>query len=227
MTWSYFCTHIRLSDNGCSCVYWHHGSDRAAVWEEKEEEEEVLREFALCGRGDSASTNPRRVQLTRESKRVFAGSGSCVWSGAERRSGAAPGGSGGNHIWSKYSLLSPGGSPAINSAGGGVLQPLGCCRCYFIPELKVAEVSSVQILQLREKKLVLLPGIAFCFQPRPFVSCLKGRLRRVFIMSVLRKEMEKYRDIDEDELLKKLSEEELQRLEDELEELDPDNHCAQ
>lgn len=42
------------------------------------------------------------------------------------------------------------------------------------------------------------------------------------IMSVLRKEMEKYRDIDEDELLKKLSEEELKRLEDELEELDPD-----
>lgn len=41
-------------------------------------------------------------------------------------------------------------------------------------------------------------------------------------MSVIRKEMEKYRDIDEDELLKKLSEEELQRLEDELEELDPD-----
>lgn len=41
-------------------------------------------------------------------------------------------------------------------------------------------------------------------------------------MSTLRKEMEKYRDIDEDELLKKLSEEELQRLEDELEELDPD-----
>uniref|UniRef100_A0A8C6LJZ7 Tropomodulin 1 n=1 Tax=Nothobranchius furzeri TaxID=105023 RepID=A0A8C6LJZ7_NOTFU len=37
------------------------------------------------------------------------------------------------------------------------------------------------------------------------------------------KEMDKYRDIDEDELLKKLSEEELQRLEDELEELDPDN----
>ena len=34
--------------------------------------------------------------------------------------------------------------------------------------------------------------------------------------------MEKYRDIDEDELLKKLTEEELQRLEDELEELDPD-----
>lgn len=34
--------------------------------------------------------------------------------------------------------------------------------------------------------------------------------------------MEKYRDIDEDELLKKLSEEELKRLEDELEELDPD-----
>lgn len=32
-----------------------------------------------------------------------------------------------------------------------------------------------------------------------------------------------YRDVDEDELLKKLSEEELQRLEDELEELDPDN----
>ncbi|XP_048115929.1 tropomodulin-1 isoform X1 [Alosa alosa] len=39
----------------------------------------------------------------------------------------------------------------------------------------------------------------------------------------LQKQMEKYRDVDEDELLQKLSEEELQRLEDELEELDPDN----
>lgn len=37
-----------------------------------------------------------------------------------------------------------------------------------------------------------------------------------------RKEMEKYRDVDEDELLQKLSEEELKRLEDELQELDPD-----
>lgn len=44
-----------------------------------------------------------------------------------------------------------------------------------------------------------------------------------FILSVMfRKEMEKYRDVDEDELLQKLSEEELRRLEDELEELDPD-----
>lgn len=51
------------------------------------------------------------------------------------------------------------------------------------------------------------------------LSMLLGELS---IMSVLRKEMEKYRDVDEDELLKKLSEEELQRLEDELEELDPD-----
>lgn len=41
-------------------------------------------------------------------------------------------------------------------------------------------------------------------------------------MSLLRKEMEKYRDVDEDELLKKLSEDELLRLEDELQELDPD-----
>ena len=41
-------------------------------------------------------------------------------------------------------------------------------------------------------------------------------------MSVMRKEMEKYRDIDEDDLLQKLTEEELQRLENELEELDPD-----
>ncbi|XP_039526098.1 tropomodulin-1-like [Pimephales promelas] len=40
---------------------------------------------------------------------------------------------------------------------------------------------------------------------------------------MFRKEMEKYRDVDEDELLQKLSEEELRRLEDELEELDPDN----
>ncbi|XP_012686770.1 tropomodulin-1 isoform X2 [Clupea harengus] len=39
----------------------------------------------------------------------------------------------------------------------------------------------------------------------------------------LLKQMEKYRDVDEDELLKKLSEEELERLEDELQELDPDN----
>lgn len=37
-----------------------------------------------------------------------------------------------------------------------------------------------------------------------------------------RKEMEKYRDVDEDELLQNLSEEDLRRLEDELEELDPD-----
>lgn len=36
------------------------------------------------------------------------------------------------------------------------------------------------------------------------------------------KAMDKYRDVDEDELLQKLSEEELRRLEDELEELDPD-----
>ncbi|KAM6972059.1 tropomodulin-1 isoform 2-T3 [Aplochiton taeniatus] len=39
----------------------------------------------------------------------------------------------------------------------------------------------------------------------------------------LRKEMDKYRDVDEDELLKKLTDDELRRLEDELEELDPDN----
>nr|XP_046190420.1 tropomodulin-1-like isoform X1 [Oncorhynchus gorbuscha]XP_046190421.1 tropomodulin-1-like isoform X1 [Oncorhynchus gorbuscha]XP_046190422.1 tropomodulin-1-like isoform X1 [Oncorhynchus gorbuscha] len=38
-----------------------------------------------------------------------------------------------------------------------------------------------------------------------------------------KKEVVNYREVDEDELLKKLSEEELQRLEDELEELDPDN----
>ncbi|GCC34254.1 hypothetical protein chiPu_0012727 [Chiloscyllium punctatum] len=38
-----------------------------------------------------------------------------------------------------------------------------------------------------------------------------------------KKELEKYRDIDEDDLLRKLSEEEIQQLEDELEELDPDN----
>ncbi|XP_005998491.1 tropomodulin-1 [Latimeria chalumnae] len=39
----------------------------------------------------------------------------------------------------------------------------------------------------------------------------------------IRKELEKYRDLDEDEILQKLSEEELRALEDELEELDPDN----
>ncbi|KAL4640245.1 tropomodulin-1-like isoform X1 [Arapaima gigas] len=44
-----------------------------------------------------------------------------------------------------------------------------------------------------------------------------------FICQKHLKEMEKYRDVDEDELLRALSEEELQRLEDELEELDPDN----
>lgn len=37
-----------------------------------------------------------------------------------------------------------------------------------------------------------------------------------------KKELEKYRDVDEDDLLRKLSEEEIQQLEDELEELDPD-----
>ncbi|KAM4810030.1 tropomodulin-1 isoform 2-T2 [Rhinophrynus dorsalis] len=39
----------------------------------------------------------------------------------------------------------------------------------------------------------------------------------------LRKSLEKYRDVDEDELLNKLTEEELRALEGELEELDPDN----
>ncbi|MGH0133443.1 UNVERIFIED_CONTAM: hypothetical protein FKN15_077358 [Acipenser sinensis] len=38
-----------------------------------------------------------------------------------------------------------------------------------------------------------------------------------------RRELEKYRDVDEDEILKQLSVEELKSLEDELEELDPDN----
>uniref|UniRef100_A0AAV2LNA8 Tudor domain-containing protein 7 n=1 Tax=Knipowitschia caucasica TaxID=637954 RepID=A0AAV2LNA8_KNICA len=87
---------------------------------------------------------------------------------------------GGNHIWSKYAPCHPPGRPAINSAGGGLLD--------------------------------------FCY-------LLSGGFQGVppSIMSVMRKEMEKYRDVDEDELLKKLSEEELQRLEDELEELDPDN----
>ncbi|XP_046901517.1 tropomodulin-1 isoform X1 [Hypomesus transpacificus] len=42
-------------------------------------------------------------------------------------------------------------------------------------------------------------------------------------MSAFRKEMEKYRDVDEDVLLQKLTEDELLRLEDELQELDPDN----
>ncbi|KAG2466616.1 TMOD1 protein, partial [Polypterus senegalus] len=43
------------------------------------------------------------------------------------------------------------------------------------------------------------------------------------VLMSYRKELEKYRDLDEDEILNKLSVEELQRLEDELEELDPDN----
>ncbi|XP_051939513.1 tropomodulin-1 isoform X3 [Hippocampus zosterae] len=55
------------------------------------------------------------------------------------------------------------------------------------------------------------------------ISHSKAFTEKCGIMSVLRKEMEKYRDIDEDELLMNLSEEELRRLEDELEELDPDN----
>lgn len=45
----------------------------------------------------------------------------------------------------------------------------------------------------------------------------------LFLFIMFRKEMEKYRDVDEDELLQNLSEEELKRLEDELQELDPDN----
>ncbi len=67
----------------------------------------------------------------------------------------------------------------------------------------------------------------------PKVLCFGGRLFLPFLVSsfpflqlilftMLRKEMDKYRDVDEDELLLKLSEEELRRLEDELEELDPD-----
>lgn len=37
-----------------------------------------------------------------------------------------------------------------------------------------------------------------------------------------RKELEKYRDLDEDKILGALTEEELRKLENELEELDPD-----
>ncbi|TRY85752.1 hypothetical protein DNTS_031927 [Danionella cerebrum] len=61
-------------------------------------------------------------------------------------------------------------------------------------------------------KVLHLGGLFFRFPVSPF---------SLFIM--FRKEMEKYRDLDEDELLQNLSEEELRRLEDELEELDPDN----
>ncbi|KAM4709600.1 tropomodulin-1 [Discoglossus pictus] len=42
-------------------------------------------------------------------------------------------------------------------------------------------------------------------------------------MSQKIKELEKYRDVDEDEILKKMTEDELRALEGELEELDPDN----
>lgn len=56
---------------------------------------------------------------------------------------------------------------------------------------------------------------ALCFF---FCPCLP-----LFLFIMFRKEMEKYRDVDEDELLQNLSEEELKRLEDELQELDPDN----
>lgn len=37
-----------------------------------------------------------------------------------------------------------------------------------------------------------------------------------------RRELEKYRDLDEDEILRALTEEELRTLENELDELDPD-----
>lgn len=40
-----------------------------------------------------------------------------------------------------------------------------------------------------------------------------------------RKELEKYRDLDEDKILGTLTEEELRKLENELEELDPDVSC--
>lgn len=39
--------------------------------------------------------------------------------GSRAWSGATAGGCEGSHIWAKYSLLSPAGRPAINSAGGG------------------------------------------------------------------------------------------------------------
>jgi len=56
-----------------------------------------------------------------------------------------------------------------------------------------------------------------------FLPIFSSVLFLPFILFIMfRKEMEKYRDVDEDELLQKLSEEELRRLEDELEELDPD-----
>ncbi|TMS22972.1 Tropomodulin-1 [Larimichthys crocea] len=87
----------------------------------------------------------------------------------------------------------------IRDGGGNFVTTLKTCRSFSL----IQECSR-------------LPLLLFY----PCTGCHRGELS---IMSVLRKEMEKYRDVDEDELLKKLSEEELQRLEDELEELDPDN----
>ncbi|XP_061625347.1 tropomodulin-1 isoform X2 [Phyllopteryx taeniolatus] len=94
--------------------------------------------------------------------------------------------------------------PAINSAGGGqysldLLQKLIFFSLYNICEVVPAAHRT------------------YCISHSEAFTKVCG------IMSVLRKEMEKYRDIDEDELLMNLSEEELQRLEDELVELDPDN----
>ncbi|KAG8544133.1 hypothetical protein GDO81_023031 [Engystomops pustulosus] len=56
----------------------------------------------------------------------------------------------------------------------------------------------------------------------PYRSILKNNLQKVKKM-LHRKDLEKYRDVDEDEILNKLTDEEIHALEGELEELDPDN----
>ncbi|KAK2815923.1 hypothetical protein Q5P01_026390 [Channa striata] len=110
--------------------------------------------------------------------------------------------------------------PAINSAGGGLsLSQKGfghLAACAVILPLSWGSLSFF----LRAPDLKLFVFFVWRGFSRGHLSMLPGVLST---MSAVRKEMEKYRDIDEDELLKKLTEEELQRLEDELEELDPDN----
>ncbi|KAK7929332.1 hypothetical protein WMY93_005727 [Mugilogobius chulae] len=117
-------------------------------------------------------------------------SGFCVWT---------PLGSRGNHIWSKYSSCHPARRPAINSAGGGLLD--------FIRAIHKAEQNN-STQHLCEEALGCL-----CTSRQGFPW---GHLHTpVFIV------FSSHRGLPRCTVHH--VEEELQRLEDELEELDPDN----
>uniref|UniRef100_UPI00398E41EB tropomodulin-1 isoform X2 n=1 Tax=Pristiophorus japonicus TaxID=55135 RepID=UPI00398E41EB len=113
----------------------------------------------------------------------------------------------------------------LQLSAGSLVPAIALCLC-----LCLSLFPSVSGQRSRQQE----PEGSVCFRPNDFRAgfgvtgtlqyCKGGTSKDWFTMSTpFKKELEKYRDVDEDDLLRKLSEEEIQQLEVELEELDPDN----